>query len=251
MLTQSVKTPWIAYHKPNPRASIRLFCFPFAGGAAGAFRSWAPALPSSLELCLVQLPGRETRAGEPFFNRLRPLVESFVRAADRYFDEPFAFVGHSMGALIAFETTRRLRSLGRPLPRHLFVSSFRSPRVPSREPRLHEAPDDHFLKRLRAMGGTPPAVIENAELMELFMPVLRADFAVCGTYEYHPEPPLDCPISVFGGRTDTYTPPEDLDRWREETTRGFSLDVFDGGHFYMDTGRARLLEMVAARASAA
>src|SRR5438552_7109196 len=122
-----VTDSWLACLKPRPHAAVRLFCFPYAGGGASAFRCWPDALPASIEVCPVQLPGRETRFREPPYTRLAPLAEALGHALRPFLDRPFAFFGHSMGALVAFELTRWLRRAGGPQPAHLFVSACAAP----------------------------------------------------------------------------------------------------------------------------
>ena len=209
--------PWIRLLRPVPRASMRLFLFPYAGGGAGVFRGWPEHLPTFVEPYAVQLPGREQRVMDPPFTAMPPLAEATAARLVPYMDRPSAFLGHSMGALVAFETARHLRRAGAPLPAHLFVSGRRAPQLPPNKPAIHQLPDDAFLAELRDFNGTPEAVLESDELMALLLPLLRADFAVCETYTYQCEPPLPCSLDAFGGREDDDVPLEDLRAWRPHT----------------------------------
>jgi medium-chain acyl-[acyl-carrier-protein] hydrolase len=228
---------WITCLKSNPHALFRLFCFPYAGGAASAFYTWPDGLPREVQVCPVQLPGRESRLEEPPFTRLSPLVQALARAIRPYLDVPFAFFGHSLGALISFELARRLE----PTPRHLFVSGRRAPQIPDRASPIHQLPEIEFVEEIRRLNGTPEGVLQSAELRQLFLPLLRADFAVHETYVYAAGVPLDCPITAFGGRQDSSVSREALGAWRAQTRRSFTLHMLPGDHFFPHSSRALLL----------
>lgn len=239
--------PWLSCPKPNPAASVRLFCFPYSGAAASVYYPWADLLPPAIEVCPVQLPGHGTRLREPLATRLAPQVEALAAGLAPAFDRPFAFFGHSMGALLSFELARTLRRQGRPGPMHLFVSGHGAPHLPDRNPPLHALPDDQFVAKLRELNGTPEEVLRHQELLQLLTPILRADFAVCETYVYQPEPPLDCPISAYGGLGDGYVNRDELAAWQAQTTGRFSLRMFPGDHFYLNnpSNRTHLLMALA------
>ena len=225
--------PWINCPKPNPQARLRLFCFPYAGTGASTFRTWSDQLPPDIEVCPVQLPGREKRLSEPLFTHLSPLVKILALILLPYLDRPFAFFGHSMGALVSFELTRKLRHHKAPSPMHLFVSGRRAPQIPNPDPPIHQLPDNAFVGELRRYNGTPEAVLQNPELRSLFLPILRADLAINETYTYISEAPLDCPISAFGGLQDKEVSRKELDAWRDQTNTTFSLSMFPGDHFFL------------------
>lgn len=233
---------WIV-KKPRPSARLRLFCFPYSGGGATAFRGWAEAMPS-VEVCAVQAPGRETRLREPAETRMAPLVEGIVAALRGHLDRPFAFFGHSLGSLVAFETARALRRAGLPAPRHLFSSGCPAPQTHHVERPIHGLPDARLIEALRRYQGTPEEVMRNEELMNLLLPIVRADFTIYETYSMTEEAPLDLPITVLGGLEDEHTTREELEGWRAQTTRGFVLRMFPGGHFFVHTHRAPLLDTV-------
>jgi len=239
------KNLWFPNRKPNPQAHLRLFCFPYAGGGASIFRLWAKELPSEIEVCPVQLPGRESRLREPPFKQLSPLIEALMEVLLPYLDRPFAFFGYSMGALISFELTRQLRRQSFPIPSHLFIACRRAPQIPYPKPFTYQLPEAEFLEDLRLKGGTPEAVLQNPELIKLLLPIVRADLAINDTYSYTTEPPLDCPISVLGTSEDQEVNPEQLDAWREQTTNAFSIQMFQGNHFFLiNEGRAILLQAI-------
>ena len=242
MTEASVLDSWIIRRKPNPQARLRLFCFPYAGGGVSIFRVWPDGLPTDVEVCAVQIPGRGTRLMELPFTRLSPLIHALAEALSPFFDKPFAFFGHSLGALMSFELARRLRRQYGVQPVCLFISADRAPQIPNRDPLTYNLPEGEFLTELRRLKGTPGELLEDEELMQIMLPVLRADFAVYETYEYSTEPPLNCPISAFGGLQDQRVSRGDLEAWRDQTTVSFSLRMFPGDHFFLNTAQPALLQ---------
>jgi medium-chain acyl-[acyl-carrier-protein] hydrolase len=235
---------WVTPVERNPDATLRLLCFPYAGGGAWAFQRWA-SLGASVEVCAVELPGRGARFAEPARHRLTELVPLIVDGIADYTDRSFAFFGHSMGALLAFEVARHLRRAGRAEPVHLFVSGREAPHVATSERAYHQLPDAELKTVLRDLNGTPEEVLASADLMQLMLPLLRADFEVVETYRYAAEAPLDCPITAFGGRGDDTVRIPGLESWREQTTAGFALRLFDGDHFFLREATGPLLRVLA------
>jgi len=223
--------------------SLRLFCFSFAGSGASVFRSWSEHLPDGVEVCAVQLPGRETRVAEAPYQRMGPLVADLHAAIEGLLDRPFALFGHSMGALVAFELARRLRIVGAPQPRQLFVSAFRAPQLPNPNIRIFHLPDE-VLKTVLLKDGTPLDVVRNDELIKAILPTLRADFEVCETYDYTAAPALTMPISVFGGLQDIRVRQPDLAQWEMQAGADFSLTMLPGGHFFINSAQVALLEQL-------
>jgi medium-chain acyl-[acyl-carrier-protein] hydrolase len=242
------KSNWISGAVPRTaqRGVVRLFCFPYAGGSASLFRSWATDLSPTIEVCPVQLPGREDRWHEPALTDLSTLVTTLASALDTFLEPPFAFFGHSMGAFIAFEVTRRLRHDHRRLPALLIVSGARAPQIPDPEPPAHRLPADELLNEMQRLGGIPHELLNHPELIALLLPTLRADLSLCETYAYAAEPPLNCPLVVYGGQQDSKAPPEHLTPWQQQTTAAFQLRMFPGNHFFF-VREARTLVMQAVR----
>lgn len=237
-------TPWIAYAKPNPQAYLRLFCLPYAGGAASIYREWSLLLPQTIEVWPIQLPGRESRIRESSINRVTPLVEAITSALIPYLDKPFAIWGHSMGALLAFEVVRQLRRENHKEPVHLFVSAHRAPQRPNLFPLIHQLPDVEFVRELRQLNGTPDEVLQHEELMELLLPVLRNDFTLVETYSYKEEPPLNCSLSAFGGLQDHKVHSDEVKAWAEQTKNTFRVRMFPGDHFFLHQHRTQLLSLL-------
>jgi medium-chain acyl-[acyl-carrier-protein] hydrolase len=237
---------WFTCPQPQPTAKLRLFCFAYAGGGASVFREWSKLLPADIEVWAVQLPGRETRLREPAIVRLQPLVEAVSQAMLPMCNKtlPFALFGHSMGGLVSFEVARYLRRYDRLNPVHLFVSGARAPHISAPHPPIHALPQPDFLHELKQFNGTPIAVLENTELMELLLPTLRADFELLETYTYTSDAPLSCPISAFGGTEDLKVCWEHVAAWKLHTTSQFSLHSLPGDHFFLHSARSGLLNNI-------
>jgi medium-chain acyl-[acyl-carrier-protein] hydrolase len=238
---------WIQIYKPQPQASIRLFCFPYAGGGASLFRTWPLLLPASIELCAIQLPGRENRLREAPFDQLEPLIQVLAAVLSPYLDRPFAFYGHSMGALISYELTRYLSRRGALLPQQILVAAHQAPHLPAHEPPLHHLPTEHFLAAVRQRyDSIPTAVWENAELMELVLPQLRADFTLVETYSYRSAEPLTCPITAIGGSEDQTVPQPALAAWCQHTQASCQIHLLPGDHFFLKQATAALVQLIQA-----
>jgi medium-chain acyl-[acyl-carrier-protein] hydrolase len=172
------------------------------------------------------------------------ITDAIVRYLHPWFDLPFVFFGHSMGALVAFEVQRQLRRANGVLAKHLFVSGRRAPHLKSRKRDLHKLPDPEFKRELLLFNGTPEQVLRDYELMQLLLPMLRADFRVCETHIYSPEEPGPAPISAFGGINDPEASREELEGWSKHTTSTMSLRMFPGDHFFLHAMRSRLISAI-------
>lgn len=233
---------WLAYRRPNPQARLRLFCFPYAGGSASIFGTWPGYLPLDVEVCPVQLPGRENRLKETPYTRLTPLVEALAESLLPALDQPFAFFGHSMGALVSFELARQLRRQAKPLPTHLFISGARAPQLPDPEAPIHHLAEKEFIGALKRLNGTPEEVLQHEELMKILLPYLRADFEVCETHVYQSEGPLQVPITVFAGLQDKNVGLQRSEAWCEQTSAACAVRMFAGDHFFLHSARKELLQ---------
>lgn len=238
---QLISSPWIVQPRPNPNAATRLFCFPYAGGVPHTFRNWPEGLPSFVDLCAVQLPGRGNRLREQSYTSLKALMPDAATALSPYMDRPFAFFGHSMGALVGFEVARLLRDSGARQPEILFFSGARAPQLERTDRRTYDLPDAEFIEELRRLNGTPAEVLEHPELLQLVLPLVRADFAITQTYEYVDRPPLNRPLVVFGGLEDSEVGRESLEPWVEQTTGSFKLVMLPGDHFFLHSEQRTML----------
>lgn len=243
---------WFVRPSPQPQARLRLFCFPYAGGSAQSYHDWQRRLPQDVELCAAQLPGRGRRIREAPLPSIAANVEQLASDIVPLLDVPFAFFGHSMGALLAFELARRLRDDAAPTPALLFASGCAAPHLPRRTREMHALPDQELIAELQRLNGTPPEVLEHPELMQMLMGFLRADFEAVETYRYSPGPPLTCPISALGGLRDPDVRRAELEAWRDHTAGDCAVRMFDGDHFFTHQVEPLLLEVIAwelARAS--
>jgi surfactin synthase thioesterase subunit len=222
----------------------RLFCFAHAGGGAAVFRPWRARLGGGVDVRPVVLPGRESRWHEPAHARMSELVEAVEDELRAELRPPFALFGHSMGAALAYELTRRLAVDPARAPERIFVSGRRAPHLPARHPAAHGLPRDRFLAYLRTLNGVPPEVLEDGRLLEAFLPTLRADFAVDDTYAPPRGAPLPVPVSAFVGAEDPVATVDELLAWHDVTSREFRLRVFPGDHFYLKGGHPGLLAAI-------
>ncbi|MEP7340684.1 MAG: alpha/beta fold hydrolase [Acidobacteriota bacterium] len=244
MHTASSLDPRGVLRPPTAPSRLRLFCFPYAGAGASVFRAWAKDLPSEIEVVPVQLPGRESRVREAPFTQLAPLLATLAGNLAAQMEPPFAFFGHSMGALLCYELARRLRDEGKPAPVHLFISGRRALPIPDDEPPLHTLDDQKLGEKLRAFNGTPEEIFQYPELLSFWLAILRADFAVCAGYAYAAATPLDCSISAFGGLDDAYVSRDEMAAWRSLTQGAFRLRMFPGDHFFLHSSRQLLLRAI-------
>jgi len=235
---------WTLVGERRPDAAVRLFCFPYAGAGASAFRDWHRHIPGNIEVIGVQLPGRENRFHEPHHTRLADLIAPLKQMVTQLADKPFFFFGHSLGALVAFELARVLQRDGLPLPFHLVASGMRAPHLRSRDEQLHLMPDDELLEKIDEYNGTPRALLQDRELMRFFLPQLRADFAICETYEHLAGTRLTCPITAFGGQHDPDVSPDQLAAWSVHTTGPFRHQLFDGDHFFIHPCQQAVLALL-------
>jgi medium-chain acyl-[acyl-carrier-protein] hydrolase len=235
--------PWFRCMREIPGATFRLICFPCAGGNAASYSAWAAALPSSVELFALQLPGRAERFREPPITERTRLMREVAAAARRLLDRPTVFFGHSLGALLSFELARQLRNQGEQLPRRLIVAGRGAPQIPDRDPPIHQLPDDAFIAELQSLGGMPDEVVANRELLELLLPAIRADIFLHESYIYTSEPPLACPITALGGLQDDEVPIDDLRAWQDQTAAAFDLHMFEGGHFFVHAERHDIIRI--------
>ncbi|MFD9907148.1 thioesterase II family protein [Streptomyces sp. NPDC059063] len=224
--------------RPNPGAGLRLVCLPYSGGRASAFNALAADLPGTVELSALELPGHGRRLREVPCTRLRPLVEQVTEVVADGVREPFALLGYSMGALLGYEVTRELARRGLPGPRALFVAASRAPHLPPPDPPLHDLPRAVLVAQLLSLDGARNELLRNEELVDVMLPVLRADLAAVETYAHEPGRPLGCPVVAFGGSTDATLARADLEAWGDHTTGGFTATFLAGGHFFLDTARA-------------
>ncbi|SBT41373.1 thioesterase II family protein [Micromonospora narathiwatensis] len=222
---------WFVSTGSRPPAPVRLFCLPYAGGGASVFRRWQQGLGPDVEVLPVQLPGRENRITEdPRFD-----VADVAAAIATRAEPPYAIYGHSMGGRVAFEVVRELCRTGAPLPLRLYVGGARAPHVTATGlfDGLSRVDDAELLRRLADGGGLPAELLNHPELVELLLPLLRADLGRVDGYRYVPGEPLPVPIVAFSGVRDRAVAREHSAAWAEHTAAGFTLHEIGGGHFFL------------------
>lgn len=242
MIATSKCQSWVTFPKQNLKANLRLFCFPYAGGKATSFRGWENSFPSNIEVCPIELPGRGTRMMEEPFTEFSQLIPELTKGILPYLNKPFAFFGHSMGSIVSFEVAHLLEQKYGLSPVHLFVSGRGAPHIPIGNKQIHKLAETDFIEELRHLNGTPEAVLENTELMQLLLPTLRADFTLVENYLYTPRNMLGCTISAFGGLQDSKVSIAKLEAWRQQTTTDFSIQMFPGDHFFLHSAEQLLLK---------
>ncbi|HUR08576.1 MAG TPA: alpha/beta fold hydrolase [Nonomuraea sp.] len=245
MTSSAVDEKWVRRFHPHAGNAARLVCFPHAGGSASHYFWLSQALTSSIEVLALQYPGRQDRRLEACVDSIPALADNIVQALRGWLDGPYAFFGHSMGAVIAFEVARRLERQSGEGPKALVVSSRRAPSR-WRDSTVHQRDDAGILSELRLIDGTDQRWLDDEELMASLLPTIRADYKAIETHSYAISPPLSCPITALVGDRDPYTTVDEATAWRQHTSREFDLHVFTGGHFYLETHRAEVTALVSA-----
>ncbi|GAA2655504.1 thioesterase II family protein [Paractinoplanes durhamensis] len=240
---QTAADVWIRLYHASPTASVRLVCFPHAGGSASYYFPLSAGLGPTVEALAVQYPGRQDRRGEPCAQTVGELADGIAAALRPHVGQPLAFFGHSMGAVLAFEVTRRLEQQAESPVQILFVSGRRAPSAVRHET-VHQGGDKELLAELRRLNGTDDRLIDDEELLQMILPALRADYRAIETYEPDDGASVRTPIVALTGDADPRTTVEETDGWRRHTTGQFALHVFPGGHFYLDAERSNVTATV-------
>jgi medium-chain acyl-[acyl-carrier-protein] hydrolase len=243
-MSPTLRSLYLSY-RPDPSARIRLFCFPNAGGGVSTLHNWLRGMPAGIHVCPIQLPGRENRRSEQPFTNLALLAPALADILMPEIEKPYAFFGHSLGAMMAFEVARELRRRGAPGLRRLFVAARKAPSLSDPVLNIRNMSEAQLIATVSSrFNAIPDAILEDRELLALFLPVLRADLEIIETYHYTEEPPLDCPISAFGGLGDASNPQSEIEQWKSFTTSTFSLRMYPGGHFFPRTSREELVAAI-------
>ncbi|WP_211259785.1 thioesterase II family protein [Streptomyces violens] len=233
---------WFDHRFRSATASHSLYCFPFAGGSSTYYADWEKEFTGPVELVPVQLPGRGVRMSEPPATDMHRLADETAEAIASEPTEAVLF-GHSMGAILAFETARRLAALGQPV-RHLFVTGRPAPTIARPRGRVSDLPRAEFIQMLRDYGHADESVFGHAELLDLLMPMIRADFAMIENYRCTSGRPLSCPVTAWCGDSDPDVPPSAMRPWADQTSGRFELSVLPGGHFFLTEHRSQILRRV-------
>lgn len=229
---------------PSTNAEVRLFCFPPAGAGAAIYRLWTTELSPEIDVFRILPPGRESRLRESRYTDIEAYLEGLIPEILPLLGQPFAFFGHSMGSLVAYSLAQRLHRAYSLVPRHLFVSSFHPPHaIPSEK--ISNLPQEDFILELRSRyDGIPDQLLEEPELLELLLSIIRADLAIIENYRHEPLHPLPCPIYAFGGYSDNWVSEPQLLEWHDYTSADFNIGMFPGNHYYLDTMLADLCNKI-------
>ncbi|MFV0564076.1 thioesterase II family protein [Malaciobacter mytili] len=237
------KNKWLQFESKQ-NVNLRLFCLPYAGGSASIYRLWQQEMPENIQVCKIQLPGRENRINEQAIDSMEVLIQILVKQLLSYFDKPFVLFGHSMGAMIVYELARYLTNYTSYTPLHIFVSACRTPNIAELKTTYH-LPNDEFINSLRQRGGTNEILLNNKEYMQMIEPTLRADLKLIEQWHHNDIDKLNCPITIFGGLNDTLVSPFILKQWRQYTNNVFKLKLFKGGHFFINDPSVNIASIVA------
>jgi medium-chain acyl-[acyl-carrier-protein] hydrolase len=230
--------------KKRPNADLKLICFPYAGGGVSTYSTWVEHLPVNVELSIVQMPGRGSRMFESAHANMKDVMNELLDIMLDFLNKPYIFFGHSLGSRIAFELMKELQALQHPLPLHFIASGSRGPHDKSNKKDIYNLPRQKFIAELKKLNGTPKAVLENQELMDLFLPLLRADFELADTYCYEGDAIFNCPITVLGGEKDIGISFAQLESWQNFFVQKAKVHMLFGDHFFIDSHKNICLEKV-------
>lgn len=239
------RNPWFQVKSPSPNAALRLFCFPYAGGSASVFQGWPEQLPRDIEVIALQYPGRGYRFSEPLISNCADMVAALMPNIVPWLDRPYAFFGHSNGGLVSFELALALQRAGYRKPVHHFISGKSPVHLPRKRKTLHNLPDGEFINELGDLGGTPREFMDDPELMQLFLPILRADFALSETYTYAwKNARLKTNASFLYGVQDDSFGKEDVAPWLDLIEGETDSAGYDGDHFFINSHKRDVMQFV-------
>ncbi|ABD82983.1 thioesterase II family protein [Saccharophagus degradans] len=237
------KTSLIYIPLQRSQATYRLLCFPYAGGSAATYMQWAEQLDADIELAVIQLPGRGIRLVEAAYSTMEEIVDAITNAMNLLRDKPFVFFGHSMGARVAYEVCLALEQKNKPLPVHFFASACAAPNIERELPPTYHLPNKVFLDKIAALNGSPQAVLEDEELMELILPALRADFKIIETYCNKNKHTLPLGVSVLVGSSEKFKPAA-LENWFDLFESNTGIHTVKGDHFFVDKNKQPVIDFI-------
>lgn len=215
---------------------MKLFLLPYAGGSAMFYSRFNRLLPSTIEVIPIELAGRGIRSNEPFYKNMNEAIEDiyvFITTNISDYDEEYALFGHSMGTLLCYEVYYKLCENNRKLPIHLFLSGAKPPHLPRGSKNISRLPEGLLKEELMKMGGTPREALNSKELMDYYLPIIRADFSMIEFYQYRSRPvKMSCDFTLLNGVDDTFYM-EEIEQWGIHTNGSTSVYMFNGGHFYL------------------
>jgi surfactin synthase thioesterase subunit len=238
-------SPWIVRRTPRESASLRLFCFPYAGGGSVVFHDWHSAFPEHIEVCAIEPPGRLARRAERACSEVAEFTSAVSAALDPFLDRPFAFFGYSLGALLAFECARALRRERKLEPTDLIVAASKAPQLPRRQPPISGAPSANFVRELEARyGPIEPVIKADPEMLAAIVDIMRVDLGMLERYVYQADQSFSCPILAVGGTEDHSVMQGELEGWRAQSNAPSRTHYLPGGHFFIRGSGAQLRGLV-------
>lgn len=234
---------WFVRPQPKLAPAARLICLPYAGGSAATYVPWSRLIPADIELIALQPPGRGSRMAEAAHSHMEPLVTELMSVFAKVTDRPYVLFGHSLGSRVGFEVILQCQRNGLPLPAHFIASGSRAPHLSKRESPIHDLPDERFIEALRELDGTPEEVLDNTELIQWLLPLLRADFRIADLHRAS-RTQIHCPLTVLAGTEDETVPAQDVEAWRELAAGQCDIQWVTGGHFFVERNREWVMEKV-------
>jgi pyochelin biosynthetic protein PchC len=235
---------WIKTYHPATAGAVQLICFPHAGGSANYFYRLSELLAPNVAVSAVQYPGRQNRQNEPRIESIEEMAAAVAGALTGTLQQPYAFFGHSMGAVVAYETARLLHRDAVPGPAHLIASGRRAPSRLRPSENIHLRPDDGVINEIRKLGGTPDVLLDDPDFRELVLGPTRSDYRAIETYVSEPGFQLDCPVTVLIGDRDSHTTSDEAEAWAEHSAAACDVHVFPGGHFFVNEQRAGVADVI-------
>lgn len=234
---------WVTFNEClNPK--LTLLCFSYAGGSPLTFNEWHKWLDPRVRVVTILLPGRATRIMEPAIDEMDAIIDVLLPSIEQIVDGDYAMFGHSLGSKVALQLCKKLKETGGQLPSHFFASGSCAPHKPRKEKVLYNLPDNEFIKELGNLNGTPREVLENEELMQLYLPMLRADFKIADTFKYEMSSKLPVDLSIFRGEFDEDVSVEKSVAWRELFDGAYEFVQFKGGHFFVDECKQQVVAKI-------
>lgn len=223
-----------------------LFCLPYAGGSASIYNKWEKYLEPFIQLHPIELRGRGRRFYEKCYDNLESNVSDIINSMKLVLhnNTDYAILGHSMGSLLAYELYYKILSLNLPLPKHIFFCGYKAPHISPNEECISKLSDKEFLKKINEYGGTPQEILDNNEILEIFLPILRNDFKSIDTYKYaERNVKIDCDISILTGSNDNIQSNE-LIEWQYHTNKSCTFYTVKGNHFFINSNYTKVISIV-------
>jgi surfactin synthase thioesterase subunit len=243
VIDKTLDDVWIRRFHTGPDRATTLVCFPHAGGSASYFAGLSGVLATGHQVLAVQYPGRQDRRHHPLLDTIDELADESYAALEPLLDQPVAFFGHSMGAVIAFEVATRMKQRHDPAPAALFVSGRRAPSRHREEEGVHLRDDAGLVTELKSLSGTDPRLLDP-DVVGMILPAMRSDYTAVETYRYRPGPKLDCPIAALIGDADPKADLDEVKAWQDHTSGPFQMHTFVGGHFYLADHRDAVASVI-------